>query len=430
MGTEDTMGPRSPPPPGAGRETIWALPPRVVEGIGRGRSAQGNPPRKMSKVDDAIGVCRRSAEMRPETADDHNALGIALKELGKLDQALAAYRRALEIEPGHAGAHNNLGHVLQKLGRFEAAVAAHRRAIAIRPRFAKAHSFLGLALSALGRPGAAIDAHRRAAAIKPDYARAHYNLGKLLLEQGDPAAAVRVCDAYLEAHPGHIRVLAFKAVALDEMGERESARALVDFDRFIRATRPAAPAGFRGMADFNAALAGYVRRHPTLVYAPTSRATRLGKHTAELLGGPKGPAAALEGMIRSAVEDYMESLPAQSSHPFIATRPRRWGLTAWAVVLETQGYQTAHIHPDGWLSGVYYVKIPTAIGTPGQGQAGWIEFGRPRAHYHCTREPEVKAFHPEEGLMMVFPSYFYHRTIPFEAAEQRISIAFDVLPEA
>ncbi len=42
----------------------------------------------------------------------------------------------------------------------------------------------------------------------------------------------------------------------------------------------------------------------------------------------------------------------------------------------------------------------------------------------------MEAFRPEEGLMMVFPSYFYHRTIPFEAAEHRISIAFDVLPEA
>ncbi len=75
----------------------------------------------MSKVDDAIRVCRRSAERRPETADDHNTLGTALKDLGKFDEALAAHRRALEIEPGHAGAHNNLGHMLQKLGRFEAA---------------------------------------------------------------------------------------------------------------------------------------------------------------------------------------------------------------------------------------------------------------------------------------------------------------------
>ncbi len=41
----------------------------------------------------------------------------------------------------------------------------------------------------------------------------------------------------------------------------------------------------------------------------------------------------------------------------------------------------------------------------------------------------MKAFRPEEGLMMAFPSYFYHRTVPFEAAETRISIAFDVLGE-
>ncbi len=75
----------------------------------------------MSKVDDAIGVCHRSAEMRSETADDHNTLGTALKELRKRDEALAAYRRAVEIEPAHAGAHNNLGHVLRKLGPFEAA---------------------------------------------------------------------------------------------------------------------------------------------------------------------------------------------------------------------------------------------------------------------------------------------------------------------
>ena len=29
--------------------------------------------------------------------------------------------------------------------------------------------------------------------------------------------------------------------------------------------------------------------------------------------------------------------------------------------------------------------------------------------------------------MVLFPSYFYHRTLPFESDEVRISIAFDVL---
>ena len=39
-------------------------------------------------------------------------------------------------------------------------------------------------------------------------------------------------------------------------------------------------------------------------------------------------------------------------------------------------------------------------------------------------------FEPEPGLMLLFPSYFYHRTMPFESADMRISISFDVLPKA
>ncbi len=61
--------------------------------------------------------------------------------------------------------------------------------------------------------------------------------------------------------------------------------------------------------------------------------------------------------------------------------------------------------------------------------AGWLEFGRPQPEFRCKVEPEVKLFQPEEGLMFPFPSYFYHGTLPTETDEQRISIAFDVIPQ-
>ena len=32
--------------------------------------------------------------------------------------------------------------------------------------------------------------------------------------------------------------------------------------------------------------------------------------------------------------------------------------------------------------------------------------------------------------MFLFPSYLYHRTLPFEGAEPRMCIAFDCLPAA
>ena len=97
--------------------------------------------------------------------------------------------------------------------------------------------------------------------------------------------------------------------------------------------------------------------------------------------------------------------------------------------MDTRGHQAEHIHSAAWASGVYYVQLPNIGNLPEQGQAGWLEFGRPQPAYRCKVEPEVKSFPPEEGLMFLFPSYFYHGTVPIETEEQRISIAFDVIPQ-
>ena len=43
------------------------------------------------------------------------------------------------------------------------------------------------------------------------------------------------------------------------------------------------------------------------------------------------------------------------------------------------------------------------------------------------RQMETSGIQPEPGLMILFPSYFYHHTIPFHTDETRISIAFDLI---
>ena len=45
-----------------------------------------------------------------------------------------------------------------------------------------------------------------------------------------------------------------------------------------------------------------------------------------------------------------------------------------------------------------------------------------------ARELPTRAIPPEEGRMLLFPSYMYHRTIPFESETRRISIALDAVP--
>lgn len=422
----------------------------------------GTALRALGRRDEAIAAFKQAVALAPGHADAHYNLGHSLQTAERLEEAVGAYRQAIALQPGFAEAHSNLGNALRDLERLEEAVDAYRRAIELRPRAGQARANLGVALNELGRYREAIAALRQAIDSGAATPATHYNLGRALheagrldeaapayrealrlranfanaagqlallhLAQGAPDRAVAVCEEFLAGDAGNTLLLAYKAAALTELGRHEDARALLGIDRFVRPRRIAPPADYADVAAFNEALAAHVLAHPTLVYAPSRHATRFGRHTGELLDEAKGPIVDLEAVIRDAVADYIAAMAEEAGHPFPQARPRKWRLTAWAVVMDSQGHQVPHIHPSGWLSGVYYVQLPEVIAADRNDRAGWIEFGRPGDEVPVRREAEVSLLRPEAGKLILFPSYLYHRTIPFEAARQRISIAFDVLP--
>ena len=117
-----------------------------------------------------------------------------------------------------------------------------------------------------------------------------------------------------------------------------------------------------------------------------------------------------------------------SGHPHIEVVPRHWRLEGWGVRLENQGFQSAHVHYDGWSSCVYYVSLPDIINQSEQNNEGWIEFGCGPKEFYKHSTPPVHRVKPEEDLFVMFPSWYWHRTIPFESEQLRISIAFDIVP--
>ncbi len=182
------------------------------------------------------------------------------------------------------------------------------------------------------------------------------------------------------------------------------------------------------LAELNGALAGWIRQHPTLHEAPAAFSVHRGLSTGELLAEPKGPIRVFERMIRAAVEGYQQSLPADAAHPFVANLPRRWHLTMWAIIIEAEGFQVPHIHPSGWLSGVYYVTLPAVVRGAGRQARRLDRVRRALLRHRPQRAARAQGLQPEEGLLLLFPSYFYHRTLPFTSDQQRISISFDVVP--
>ena len=388
----------------------------------------GNACKALGKFDEALEYYRWVLEVEPRNVDAINNMGAVFYELTRFDDAESAYRKALEIDPRHADTLYNLGVVLHEVERYQEAVDACRRAIAARPHYAECYVNLGYTLHKLDKLGDAERAYEQAIELDPDNAQVHANLADVKLARGETHAALRLCDRFLERHPGDTGMLAFKTIALRETGAADAARALTRYDEFLQARELPAPQGFESLEALNAALAEHICAHPSLVDAPASHATRHGKHSGELLVEPKGPMGAWEAALRVAIEAYRARLADSASHPFVDNMPARYRVTAWSVVLESQGHQIPHIHPSAWMSGVYYAALPDAVATSTQDAAGWIEFGQPPDHYHGTVEPERVLKKPREGLLVLFPSYYYHRTIPFDAEGRRISIAFDVLP--
>ncbi len=93
------------------------------------------------------------------------------------------------------------------------------------------------------------------------------------------------------------------------------------------------------------------------------------------------------------------------------------------ILPKSLGYQSAHIHPGGWLSGVIYLKVVPHLGK----NEGAIEFGLSGGNYFDTNSSTV-THQPKEGDVILFPSSLHHKTIPFTTDEDRIIVSFDLMP--
>ena len=361
----------------------------------------------------------------------HYNLGIVLAAQRRFDEAIVAYRNALAIDPQAPSAHLNLGFVLQQVHRIDEAIVCYERAIAAAPDLAQAHINLGGALYEKGQLTEALGVIRRALALDPRNAETHVNLAQTLQALGDLAGAETAFRRALELEPGLTLAKAHLSIALQQLGKPDVARGLLDYEALLRTRRLERVEGWPTIAAFNAELATYVYGHPTLMRDPPAKATKFGSQTMEILNCVDRPIVALQRFIEDSVAHYIATNWPAARSAFAAPPPSAWKLHGWAVVLRSGGHQTPHFHPEAVVSGVYYVRVPDIVRAGTAGEAGFIKFGHPGASGYGANAGDDRltaAVRPEEGMIVLFPSYFWHFTVPFESQEDRISIAFDVLP--
>lgn len=159
-------------------------------------------------------------------------------------------------------------------------------------------------------------------------------------------------------------------------------------------------------------------------WEPSGKTTRNGFGTTENLSDKKIPLFAdFEKFILKEVNKYYQEHK-NSNIGYIKNWPKNFRIQSWSNRLKKQGYNITHIHPTGWISGVFYLKIPKNIKDD---EAG-IEFSLHGDDYFIKNIKNIKTAQliPSEGDIIFFPSSLFHRTIPFTSDEERICIAFDL----
>lgn len=405
---------------------------------------------------------RKALGRDPDSRKALGNLGALLQYRGHIEASIECYRRVLALDPDDLEVRCNLASTLVEAARGEEALAECDTALAMAPdrpellatrgavlcgleRYAEAVPVLEAALATgpddmalinlalacrhTGRAREALAALDTAVRVNPDNARAAADLATLLAAEGGSSDALAVSAGFLARHPGERLVLAARATVLRDAGHAAEARELIDLERLVHVTQLTLPRGFASLTAFNAALTAAVLADPSLADSPASKATRGGAQTGELNvdGQPLFCALrdALDRDLRAVIAGWRKA--GFAGHPAMAWAADQWTLRIWATVLGPGGVQLPHIHPLGWLSGVYYVQVPPGLAAE-HSDAGALEFGQLPARANHTQEPERRIVAPVAGRLTVFPSYFYHRTLPFSSAGQRISIAFDVMP--
>ena len=372
---------------------------------------------------------RESVRLDPHLVEAHNTLAQQVwVRSGDLQQATASIDAALARYAEDDALWGAKAAILQGGGDARAAYAC------LAPRTQRAHAAPALlvraGLAALEfDPGVALDLAERALRSAPDGTSARTLLVAAQLGVGSAAAALEHCEQLLLASPDDQYLIALYTTALRLLGDARYA-ALCDYRSLVLPLMLNPPAPWADLAAFLADVRTALNRlHDPDGHALLFQSLRGGTETTQDLTRSGDPAIqALFGAFAAPIERYLQHI-GRGTDPL--RRRNGGGLRfngSWSVRLRDRGFHTSHVHPRGWISSACYVELPGCM-TEGRTDEGILSFGQPGIITSPPLEPE-HAVRPEPGMLVLFPSYCWHGTVPFTSPQPRLTVAFDSVPAA
>jgi tetratricopeptide (TPR) repeat protein len=407
-------------------------------------------------------VARQALLRTRPTAALHYTHALSLLSLERLEEAELALRECVRLDSRRAEAHDRLAQLIwMRTGNIVEATEALQRAL---EKFPNDDALLGTKAALLQGAGDARGAFACLAerAARPDCQPGLVIRAGLAALEFDSVAAVRLaehairvmptshtarkllCASYLgvgegakaltesatllESAPDDQYIIAMQTTALRLLNDCRY-EVLCDYDKMVLSTLIEAPPGWPDLGSYLIELTSRLNvLHNPHGHRLLYQSLRGGTETTQDLSRNQDPVIqALFQAFAAPIARYRDRI----GHGTDALRRRNQGPTrfngGWSVRLHRDGYHTSHVHPRGWISSACYIQLPECM-TARPTAEGTLSFGAP-GMLTTPALPAELSVRPQVGLLVLFPSYFWHGTLPFHSEQPRLTVAFDVVPD-
>jgi tetratricopeptide (TPR) repeat protein len=382
----------------------------------------------LERFDQAELALRECVGLEPHRAEAHDSLAqLVWMRTGNISEATRALDQALVKNQHDDALWATKAALLQGAGDARGAYECLAERVA-RPQPAPA-LLIRAGLAALEfEPGTALTLAQQTLRAQPNNPTARKLLCAAYLGVGDGAAALSECAILLQATPDDQYLIAMHATALRLLNDPRYEE-LCDYDKMVLSQRLETPPGWSDLSSFLAEVTSRLNLlHNPHGHRLLYQSLRRGTETTQDLSRSQDPVIqALFHAFAAPIVRYRDQM-GEGKDPL---RRRNRGTSrfngSWSVRLHSAGYHTSHVHPRGWISSACYIQLPDSM-RAGHTAQGILSFGAPGMITTPSLDAELSV-RPELGQLVLFPSYFWHGTLPFHSEQPRLTVAFDVVPD-
>ena len=392
----------------------------------------------------------------------HASLASALEESGQRDQAINSYLDAIKINPLYLEAHAalkkirwaskdivnlhasyklvsetypnsveglcNFANSLCESGDINEAQTIIEKAISQSKSNGRSFNILATVFKAQKQYNKALEAHRKSIDLERNNFIFRENLGHTLSLAGRFEEAIVELLAAYKLNPRRSAILGSLTISMNETEDRRL-KHYVNYDKFVTTQTIDTPNGFSNLQEFNDALHQEISDRHNDSPPPLDQTMRGGTQIPNhLFKAPSRLTHTIKIQIKQTLKEYIGSLKLDLKHPFLRFKNREFRFSgAWSTILYGSGYDGSHIHNDGWLSGVYYIKVPDFPDEVWASGEGCLQIGEPPSQFVSPKNQAQKILKPIAGSLTLFPSYYWHGVKPFKRDGIRHAIAFDII---